>query len=154
MDWRSPVLAHIASPKRNSLWERRPPLEVIPELVRDFITKHIHSVDILEILLLLRQEPRKEWGALAVSKALRVERMSVLARLQGLVTAEVVSTRYVGSEEVFRYDPATSGLGRAVNELAKWYLSHRVALISFIYSNPDEQVRTYPDSGVDDRNKK
>jgi predicted transcriptional regulator len=144
MDLRSPLLAHI--PRRGMIvfGERRRLLEAIPEVVRTLVARHIHSVDILEILLLLRQEPQKEWGALAISKALRLDRTSVHSRLQQLLAAGLVSNRFVGTEEVFRYQPATSELRDVVSDLAKWYSSHRVALISFIYSNPADRIQTYP----------
>jgi hypothetical protein len=38
-------------------------LEVIPTIVKQFIANNIHSMDILEILLLIRQEAQKEWDA-------------------------------------------------------------------------------------------
>ena len=116
------------------LTERRSLLKLIPEIVRQLIVKHIHSVDVVEILLLLRQEPHKEWGALAIGRALRMERISVEARLQTLLSAQLASARQVGAEQLFRYDPSTIELRRAVDELANWYSSHRVAIIALIYS--------------------
>jgi hypothetical protein len=121
-------------------------LEVIPGIVRQFIAKYIHSVDVLEILLLLRQESRKEWGVLAVSKALLLELASVEVRLDHLLSAGLLTVRNVGGERVYTYHPSTGDLASAVNELAKWYSSHRVALISLIFSNPAGEVRTYPDT--------
>ncbi len=114
-------------------------MEMIPEVVRKFIAKHIQSVDILEILLVLQKEPWKEWAPVAVSNALRLDETSVHSRLQRLVVAQVISSRYVGREQVFHYDPATPDLAHAVRELAKWYSSHPVALISLIYSNPADE---------------
>ena len=41
--------------------------------------------------------------------------------------------------------PQTAELVKAVNELAKWYASHRVALVSLIFSHHTGEIRTYPD---------
>jgi hypothetical protein len=141
---RPPLLGHSRVSKKWNCGK-----ETIPEVVRKFIAKHIHSVDVLEILLLLRQEPGKEWGAAAVSEALRLNRASVHSRLQRLLAAELVSSRHAASEEVFKYQPVTSELAHAVDELEKWYSSHCVALVSFIYSNPGGQTRTYPNDPSD-----
>jgi hypothetical protein len=119
-------------------------LEAIPEVIRKFIADHIHSVVVLEILLLLRAEPQKEWGALAVSNALRLDRITAQSRLEELRSADLVSSRYIGTEGVFRYKPGLPEQLHAVNELARLYSSHRVALTTVIYSNPDDQIRTYP----------
>jgi predicted transcriptional regulator len=115
-------------------------LQTIPESVRKFVAKYVHSIDVLEILLLLRQDPRKEWGAFAVSQALRLDRTSVHTRLHKLFTAGLVSREYIASEEVFHYHPANLDLRRGVDELVKWYSSHRVALISVIYSAAGDQT--------------
>jgi predicted transcriptional regulator len=119
-------------------------LKAIPEIVRQFLTKYIHSVDVLEILLLLRQDPQKEWGTLDLSNALRAERISVEARLQQLVSAGLVLNNHLGTEQVFRYHPTSAALDRTVSELAKWFSSHRVAVINLIYSGPSEQIRIHP----------
>ncbi|HEY2380766.1 MAG TPA: hypothetical protein VGK48_06235 [Terriglobia bacterium] len=123
-------------------------MKVIPETVRQFLVKHIHSVDALEILLLLRQQPDKEWGPLALSRELRTERTSALARLQMLSAAGMLSSRYAGSEQTFRYQPSTPALERTINELAKWYSSHRVAVIALIYSDAAEKLFTGSDGSA------
>lgn len=130
---------------------RRILLEVIPEIVREFVAKYIHSIDVLEILLSFRQEPHKEAGALAVSKALLLERTSVEARLELLHSGELLTVREVDGELLYRYHPSTGELSNAVNELARWYASHRVAIISLVFSNPSERIRTYPNLNEDAR---
>ena len=77
-----------------------------------------------------------EWGALAVSKALLLERTSVEARLEHLLSAELLTVRNLSGERIYRFRPSTEDLANVVNELARWYSSHRVALISLIFSNP------------------
>ena len=42
---------------------------VFPEAVRSFILEHINSVEQLEVLLLLKNQPDREWTAEAVSQA-------------------------------------------------------------------------------------
>ena len=122
-------------------------MKVIPKTVQELVAKHIHSVDVLEILLLLRRDAGKEWGAVAISEALRLEPNSVKSRLHRLVSAELVVARFAGPEEVFRYQPSTVELNHALNDLANWYSSHRVAIVALIYSNPAEEIRTYPGGG-------
>jgi len=122
---------------------------LIPEIVTEFIAKHIHSMDVLEILLFFRKEPRKEWTALAVSKALMLERSSVQARLDYLLSAGLLNVETVDSERRYRYRAANKEMGEAADELARWYGSHRVSIISLVFSNPSEQVWTCPDNRTD-----
>jgi predicted transcriptional regulator len=118
---------------------------LIPKIVTEFIVKHIHSMDVLEILLFLRKESRKEWTAIGVSKALMLERASVQARLEYLASAGLLNVQAAGGEQLYRYCPASKELTAAVDEVARWYGSHRVSIISLVFSNPSEKVWTYPD---------
>jgi predicted transcriptional regulator len=119
---------------------------LIPEIVKEFIGKHIHSMDVLEILLFLRKESRKEWTANAVSQALTLERSSVQARLDYLLSAGFLNIETVDGERRYLYRTADPKLSEAADELARWFGSHRVSIISLVFSNPSEQVWTYPDN--------
>jgi predicted transcriptional regulator len=119
---------------------------LIPEIVKEFIGKHIHSMDVLEILLFLRKESRKEWTANAVSQALMLERSSVQARLDYLLSAGLLNIETVDGERRYLYRTADPKLSEAADELARWFGSHRVSIISLVFSNPSEQVWTYPDN--------
>jgi predicted transcriptional regulator len=119
---------------------------LIPEIVTEFIAKHIHSMDVLEILLFVRKESRKGWTAIAVSKALMLDRSSVQTRLEYLQSAGLLNVETVDGERLYRFRPANKELSDAADELARWYGSHRVSIISLVFSHPSEQVWTYPDS--------
>jgi len=129
-------------------------LEVLPEIVRNFIITHVRSIDVLEILFLLRQQPGKEWSAWAVSKALGLDRANVEGRLQRLVSGDLLIARNVGNEETFRYQPLTAELAQAVDEVAKWYSSHLVSVVSLIYSLPSEELRFHVPQSDDVENQK
>ena len=91
MDLRSPLLIPIrglgdlACKKEKAIGRH-------PIIVRQFVAKHIHSMDVLEILLLLRQEGRKEWEALTISKALHLQRANVEARLDQLLSVGLLTS--------------------------------------------------------------
>jgi len=122
---------------------------LIPEIVTEFIAKHVHSMDVLEILLFLRKESRREWTAIAVSRALMLERSSVQARLEYLLSAGLLNVETVDGERLYRFRTANEELTEAADELARWYGSHRVSIISLVFSHPSEQVWTYPDNRAD-----
>ena len=123
---------------------------MIPEIVRQFIARHIHSMDILEILLFLRKESRKQWTVTALSRVLMLERGSVQARLDYLLAAGLLDIETGGGERLYQYRTASRELTYAVDELDKWYGSHRVSIISLVFSTPSEQISTYPDRRRDD----
>jgi hypothetical protein len=119
-------------------------LQDIPEIVKEFITKYIRSIDVLEILLLLRQEPEKEWPALTVSKTAMLDLASVEARLEHLSSVKLITARVEAEESVYRYAPSTPHVAAAIEQLAKLYSSHRVSIVSLVFSGPIDRVDAYP----------
>lgn len=117
----------------------------LPDDVKEFLQEHISSVAQLEVLLLLRGDREQRWTAEQVGKALYTtpemvdEQLSELSR-RGLVA--------VGedSEPNYRYWPATPELDAQVAVLETAYKERRVAVITYIYSQPLEKVRTFADA--------
>lgn len=116
----------------------------ISDVVRQFIAKHIDSIDTLEILLLLRQDSRKEWGGLAVARALQLDRTNVETRLKQLSETGLLTWRHVASERVYQYRPSSAELVHGADELTRWYATHPVSVILQIFSTPQDRIRTYP----------
>ena len=111
----------------------------IPERITRFIAKYIPSIGILEILVVFYEEPEKEWTALAVTQAVRMELSSVEARMDYLISAELLTARTMAGVRLYRYGPSTAELADTIDELIRWYSSHRVAIISLVYSNPSDR---------------
>lgn len=117
----------------------------LPEDVKQFLQEHISSVAQLEVLLLLRSEPERQWTAEQVAKALYTtpemvaEQLSELSR-RGLAAASE------DTELHYRFWPATPELDGQAAVLDRAYKERRVAVITYIYSQPVEKVRTFADA--------
>ena len=119
--------------------------EDFPADVRAFIATHISSIAQLEMLLLLRSDPNKQWDVDEISKALyATAEMSAgqLANLQAcglLAVSESAATRY-------QYWPSSPELDRVVGKLAELYRDRRVSVITVLYSEPVNKVQTFADA--------
>jgi predicted ArsR family transcriptional regulator len=100
----------------------------LPEDVKQFICAAITSVDQLEVLLLLREDPAKEWSPADVSQALYTQPEAAAMRLADLRARGLVAARADGGP-LYRYRPATAELQRAVDRLAEVYRRRRVSVI-------------------------
>ena len=114
----------------------------VPANVRRFIAAEIESVEQLEVLLLLRGAPDKEWTGREVARALVSQPESAanwLARLEGrgLLAA---------SGDAYRYAPATPDVAESIDHLAESYARYRVAVIGLIFSKPSERVTVFSDA--------
>lgn len=118
----------------------------VSKIVEDFIRRFIHSVYELEILMMLRDDPSREWGALAASQALLIEQGAVAASLRQLQNAGLLARRTLDDEDLYQYKPASPELERTGNELAHAYTNYRVKVIHMIASQPTDKVRTFADA--------
>ncbi len=119
--------------------------EDIPEEVKRFIADHIDSVEALEVLLLLKDNPDREWGAGDVSRALYTQPESAAARLADLQSINLLAARDE-SGLLYRYSPGPDNPDRVVTELSKAYKERRVTVITLIFSKPNEKIRTFADA--------
>ena len=105
----------------------------IPDDVRNFIHRHITSVEQVDILLLLRETASRWWSAPEVARSLRGNPDSVGRRLEQLRANSFV----VSGPHGYRYGPATDRLARDVAELADVYARRRHTVITTIFSDHD-----------------
>lgn len=117
----------------------------LPPEIRQFLADHIDSVADLEVLLLLRGAPDREWTAAEVGKMLYTmpEMCAVqLARLASqklLLIAEPSAPRY-------RYSPSSPDFARLIDRVAELYKERRVSMITAIYTKPISNVQSFADA--------
>lgn len=100
-----------------------------------FIREHIGSVWALELLLLMRRQPDRDWAAETLVAELRASSSLVgdnLARLQraGLI----IST----DDRKYRFAPAAPALAALCDELDQAYRQRPVQVINAIAAPPDK----------------
>jgi hypothetical protein len=121
-------------------------MQGVSKVLEDFIRRFIHSVYEVEILMILREDPKKEWDATEVSQVLHIQRDAIGARLKDLVTAGLLTGNVVNGETHYHYHPATAELARTAEELAHAYTNYRLNVINLIASQPLENIRTFADA--------
>ena len=113
--------------------------------IRQFISANIKSVADLEAVLLLRQNRDRAWTAAEVSQTLATSQEMATAQLRGLHEREILALIVDSTGESFQYRPAAD-LESKVELLAMLYRERRVSVITAIYSEPMDNVRTFADS--------
>ncbi|HEX4719919.1 MAG TPA: hypothetical protein VH300_15445 [Thermoleophilaceae bacterium] len=105
----------------------------LPALARALIDRHIHSVEQLEVLLLLRAAPDKDWTPAEVARTLvsrpdTAEQRLVDLANRGLLRANASNFRYAPDGET----------DIAVRQLAAAYATRRTRVIARIFSKPED----------------
>jgi hypothetical protein len=114
----------------------------IPDRVVRLVGEHIHSVEQLEVLLLLRRAPEREWTASDVAVELATVPQSAADRLEDLAHRGFLAK----AAERYRYDGSDHGRDAAVGELEDAYARRRVTVIGLIFAKPSESIRTFADA--------
>ncbi len=131
-------------------WQKGSPARMtqdeLPVEVGQLIAEHITSVEQLEILLLLREEPDGDWSPKRVSDEIRTSERSALERLTTLEASGLVTSRANHGGRVFRFSPSSEALRLTVEKLAAAYSERRYTVIDLIFSKPIDKLRVYADA--------
>jgi hypothetical protein len=116
-----------------------------PEDLKQFLAGHLSSVAQLETLLLLRSGRDREWTPEDVSRSLYTTAEMAADQLSELHARGLVACKEESGVR-FQYLPATAELEAQVGRLETMYRERRVAVITAIYSQPLDKVRTFADA--------
>jgi hypothetical protein len=111
----------------------------IPPSVRDFISRHIVSLEELEILLILQEGKEREWTAAEINERLRSQELSIGKWLEALVSLGLAAK--TGGR--FRFAPASEDLASQVAGLGDAYRERRIKVIELIFSKPNENLLNF-----------
>ncbi len=107
----------------------------IPPDILQFLDEVIHSVEQLEVLLLLQKDGERWWAAEEVAAALRASHTSIQQRLDDLTERGLAESHPDGRTHFrARFDDAN--VDRTLRSLAEVYRDRRVAVIDRIFCKP------------------
>jgi len=116
--------------------------EISTELAA-FIHAHIHSIEQLEVLQALVDDPAQRWTAEEMADNLYIQLDSATARLHDL---EAAGFCVVDNAHRYRYDPSLGDRDRLVRELLEAYRIRRVSIITLIFSKPVDQIDSFSEA--------
>lgn len=101
--------------------------------MRRFIARHIHTLEQLEILLLLLEAAPRALADQEIASSLRTTADSARTRLSRLHGDGLIALT-ADRPPKYLYKPRTDGLAREVQALAACYRERRVAVITQIFA--------------------
>jgi hypothetical protein len=116
-----------------------------PADIKQFISANIKSVADLEVMLLLREHRDRAWTAAEVSQKLATSKEMATIQLHRLCERDLLILSGAPPHELFQFQPA-GNLEAKVESLACLYRERRVSVITAIYTDPVDNVRTFADS--------
>ncbi|WP_141735536.1 hypothetical protein [Oligoflexus tunisiensis] len=105
----------------------------IPQKVKRFILERVDSVELLEVLFLLRSNEEKRWSAQTGSDELRANPTSIAKRLAYLEKLGLVEADEKESE-MYHYAPKSEAVRELIDQLAEVYRIRRTTVLGLIFS--------------------
>ncbi|HLP78135.1 MAG TPA: hypothetical protein VK327_14600 [Candidatus Paceibacterota bacterium] len=115
----------------------------LPSDVRQLLKEQIRSIEQLEILLLLRDAPERNWSADEVYQKVRSSERSVIQTLEELSNRGLLVHADEEGLPRFRFSPRTAPLKETVDRLAQLYAERRVRIVEAIYSDRVSAVNEF-----------
>jgi hypothetical protein len=112
----------------------------LSERVRSFVCDRIHTIEQLETILLMHDDPVATWTAAAVASRLRIDAQLAESALERCVKSELC-TEKSGSQRTFAYAPDVAS-AHAIGELVAVYAHARVEVLMLISTCAMERIRT------------
>jgi hypothetical protein len=110
--------------------------------LRSFLRERIHSYELLELLLLVRQTPTQAWSLELIAKRLSMSESAALEVVDDLRQGALLEVVFDDRNRVYRYKPETPELAQLSDELARAFEDERLALVRLMNENAVERVRT------------
>jgi hypothetical protein len=109
--------------------------------VADFLCEKIHSIEQLEVVLLVHRVPDEKWTAQRTALTLGIAEASAESALRQLASHGVLACdEQLGPS--FWYAPTQQALAQAVDELAQLYPTARMEVVLWISRCAMERIRT------------
>ena len=113
--------------------------------VQRFVHEHLTSVAQLEILLLLHDKAGEEFSAEEIAEMLRIDPAWAEAELSRLASRGMFSKAGADPPR-YSFNPARPGDAGVVADLSRVFSTHRVSVITLIFSRPSDSVGSFADA--------
>jgi hypothetical protein len=105
----------------------------LQQTVEAFVGSHLRSVDDLQLLIRLVEEPDRWWDAQMVSRELGLSTLAAQGALEWFAGRNLVEIRLTNDIR-YRFSPGTDSLRQAAHDSVTAYRSDPIALIRAIFS--------------------
>lgn len=121
-------------------------MEPFPEELTRFMNDQVESIDQLEILRVLGEDPQKEWDSIALAAEVQSEPQAVRGHLAAMQARGLLQTMATGGALSCRFGVANPELERVVGLLLRMYRERPVTMIKMVYRRTKDPLRDFSDA--------
>jgi hypothetical protein len=113
------------------------------EQVLSFVRSSIRSAWTLEVLLLLRRDPRRSWN---IDDLVRELRGSVALVRESLNALSALGLLAASATEGYHYRAEAAALDELVSALAELYQRKPTTVLHTIFTSPNDKIQSFSDA--------
>lgn len=121
-------------------------MEPFPEDVARFMQDNIETIDQLEILRILGEDPGKEWDCTALAGEVQAGAQAVRAHVAAMSARGLLTMIVQGAVTSCRHGAATPELESLVGRLLNVYKERPVTMIKMVYQRARDPLRAFADA--------
>jgi DNA-binding MarR family transcriptional regulator len=121
-------------------------VEPLPEEVKKFMEANIDSVDQLEILRVLGEDPHKEWSAPDLAREVQTQPDTIDAHLAALRSRGLLITETRQADLLCRYGPDSPEREAILTRLLQVYRERPVSMIKLVYARARDPLKTFAEA--------
>ena len=121
-------------------------MESFPDDVRQFLLNFIRSVEQLEILRVLGEEPDRIWSTEELQRIAQVPAAAILKNLDELAALGLLRQMSAPPNSTWQYGPQTDLLEGQVSRLLNVYRQRPVTMIRMVYDRTPTLLREFSEA--------
>lgn len=118
----------------------------VPDDLLRFIDQNVESVEQLEILRVLGENPATSWLATDLARETQLTPDALAAHVGSLERKGLLKTTTIESQPACAHGPRTSEIGNTLSRLLQFYKERPVTMIQTIYARADERLKAFSDA--------
>lgn len=120
--------------------------EPFPADVVRFLDTYVESIDQLEMLRVLGEEPARAWPVSALAAEVQAAPGAVAGHAAALRARGLVATEGPEGDPVCRFAPATPELDALARRVLGLYRERPVSMIKLVYARAGDPLRAFADA--------
>ena len=117
----------------------------VPKDLKDFVARHLPSVEHVEIFMVLRRNAVRSWSPPEMAEELGIPARTASDVLEQLASDNFLDIK-LSNDILYRFNPATAGLEAAAARFADYYVRERIAVMNLVMTGTLNPMRVFADA--------
>jgi hypothetical protein len=121
-------------------------MDPIPQDITRFMQENIESLEQLELLRVLSEDPSKEWELVSLGREAQADPQAATSHLAALSSRGLLTVITRGTETFYRHGCASPALDKMLSRLLQLYKERPVSTIRLVYAQATDRLRAFADA--------